>query len=641
VTGVTRTLSTLAGVLLGITMLLLIHRNWGVDHDAMLYFGQALAQHQPGLFHDDLFFLHGSQARYTLFPWLTGYLLAWIDPVSLFFWGGFAGLLLFAACSWVCLRTLLPDRQRYLAWLGVLTLPTFYGRAIIFSYAEPFLTPRPFAEGLCLLAIGLLARRRFGWALASLFVAGLLHPLPTIAAGLILWPWLALQDRRWLHLLWAAVPILAAAGMGLAPFDGLSRPLDANWLTQLRAINGQLFVTGWARQDYAIAAFDALLLGCGWKSFEPRFARWCLAALLGLALGIGASLVLVDGLHLELPVALQLWRVHWLAHWFAMASLALLLQQELSKRNFTQALLLGLTGLLVWLDTEGAWLPFAALLPVWPRLAMRLQPHARTLLGTLFALGITLLTLQYASNEWLNFRQSGSQLDLYALDKRLIAYPLLALGLPLTGLWLWSRASRPLRFLLFAGLLLPACVLAGMRWDIRTPTRRALDAHANSPDLFGVDLPKDATVYWDNMSLLGTWSVLRRSDYYDPQQLSGLAFNRGTVTEAMARIARLESLMNETYACQQRAQERGAPVACTLSRGSLEAACTPGGSRPPDFLILPYRQSGPSRGEWTMTDPATSMPIARFWLYRCSDFASSHRPDPGLGSGLRSHWQMR
>ena len=38
---------------------------------------------------------------------------------------------------------LLPEGERYWAWLGVLVLPSFYGRAIIFSYAEPFLTPRP------------------------------------------------------------------------------------------------------------------------------------------------------------------------------------------------------------------------------------------------------------------------------------------------------------------------------------------------------------------------------------------------------------------------------------------------------------------------------------------------------------------
>lgn len=622
-------------------MLLLIHRNWGIDHDATLYFGQALAQHSPGMFAGDLFFLHGSQAALHAVPVADRALAELGGSAAPVFLGRTGRPVVFCGLQLVLPASAVVRSIQILGLAWRLDASKLLRSGDHLQLCRTFPDPAPVFRG------AMPARHWIdgtqppnGWP--CLRISG--RPVSSVTGHCRLHGALALADPArppLATLLWAGVPIVAAAGMGLAPFDGLLRPLDANWLTQLRAINGQLFVSGWARQDYAIAVFDALLLGCGWKSLEPRFARWCLAALLGLALGIGASLVLVDGLHLELPVALQLWRVHWLAHWLAMVSLALLLQQELSRRNFPQALLLGLTGLLVWLVPEGIWLPFTALLLAWPRLAIRLQPHARTLLGALFALGITLLTLQFASNEWLNFRQSGSQLDLYAIDKRLFAYPLVALGLPLTGLWLWSRASSPLRILLFAALLLPACVLAGLRWDIRTPTRRALDAHANSPDLFGADLPKDATVYWDSMSLLGTWSVLRRSDYYDPQQLSGLAFNRGTVTEALARIARLESLMNETYACQQRAQGLDAPDACTLSRASLEAACTPGGSRPPDFLILPFRQSGPSRGNWTMTDPATSMPIARFWLYRCSDFASSRRPGSGPGSGLRSHLQMR
>ena len=36
------------------------------------------------------------------------------------------------------------------------------------------------------------------------------------------------------------------------------------------------------------------------------------------------STAVVDWLHLELPTGLQLWRVHWLAHWMSMAALATL-----------------------------------------------------------------------------------------------------------------------------------------------------------------------------------------------------------------------------------------------------------------------------------------------------------------------------
>lgn len=620
-----RRFTAITGATLGITTLLLIHRNWGIDHDATLYFGQALAQHEPGLFRNDLFFLNGSQASYTTFPWLTGHLLGYISPLPLFVWGGLIGLLLFAASSWYCLRALLPNSQRYWAWLAVLALPTFYGRTIIFSYAEPFFTPRPFAEGLCLFAVGLLARQRLALAILCLLVAGLLHPLPTIAASLILWPWLVLQNRRWLHALWTIIPLLAISLSGVRPFDGLITPLDPVWLTQLRAINGQLFVTGWAWMDYRILALDVLLLGMAWRIRRDGFGIWCLAALLGLVLGICSSLILVDSLHLVLPAGLQLWRVHWLAHWMAMAAMGTLLFDACVHRDFPHAALLIMTGLLVWGGQAWLWLPSAALYLAWPFVLHHIRGRTRMLLGGLFMLGISLLLVQYASNEWANFRLAGSRLDLYAIDKRLLSYPIIALGLPLLGWAVWQRSNSLIRLMMALMLLCPAAIITGLRWDIRSPQRRVLDTHFDTPTLFNAHIPHDATVYWDSMSLLGTWSVLHRSDYYDPQQLSGLAFNRGTLDTALARIARLAPLMDESFACQQQAAASSMPVACRISIASLRQACAPGRPRPPDYLVLPYWQGSPVLGTWILRDPQTLQPMSTFWLYRCHDIASALR----------------
>ncbi|HSD15665.1 MAG TPA: hypothetical protein VLC71_00205 [Thermomonas sp.] len=612
-------LPALAGALLGLTMLLLIRRYWGIDHDATLYLGQALAQRWPGNFGNDLFFLHGSQGHYTLFPWLTGWLVGWFDPIAVFFWGGLAGLLLFAAASWYCLRVLLPEGQRYWAWLGVLVLPSFYGRAIIFSYAEPFLTPRAFAEGLCLVAIGLLSRGRHVGAWACVLVAGMLHPLQAIAGLLVIWPWLVMRDRRWLHALWLALPASLAGLVGIEPFDGLFAPLDGAWLATLRAINGQLFISGWAVMDYRIMAFDVLLLACAARIHAGAFAPWCIAAVVGLGMGIIASLLLVDVLHLALPAGLQLWRVHWLAHWFAMAALAVLLFHAARRADAAQALLLVLTGLLAWGAAEWIWLPFGLLYIAWPGLATRVRPHVRRLLGWLFGLGILLLLLQYVGTELANFRMAHGRLDLYALDRRLFAFPLLALGLPLAGVYLWRNATSTARSALLVLVLCPAIVVAATRWDIRAPSRRALDAHAHVPALFGATIPGDALVYWDGVGLLGTWSVLRRADYYDPQQLSGLVFNKGTVDDASGRIARMTPLMTESMACEQARAASEPHVRCRISDTSMQQACGAGALPRPDYLVLPYRQPQRSLGSWTMEDTSTGEAIATYWLYRCTD----------------------
>lgn len=622
----------LVGASLGLAMLLLVHRYWGIDHDATLYLGQALARRWPENFANDLFFLHGSQANYTLFPLLAGLLTHWIPPTELVFWGGLTGLLLFAAASWWCLRGVLPSNGRYYAWLGVLVLPSFYGRAIIFSYAEPFLTPRPFAEALSLLAIGMLARKRhMAIAAGCLLAAALLHPLQAIAASLVVWPWLVMRNRRWLHALWLLLPISISGLLGIEPMAGLFTPMDDAWLTELRGITGQLFVTGWATMDYRILGFDILLLACAASQGGTAFAQWSRAALAGLALGITASLLLVDGLHLILPTGLQLWRVHWLAHWFAMAALAVLLVRHANSRNTGRALLLSLTALLAWGPIEWAWLPFALLYLAWPRLEIRLRSGVRMLLGALFAAGILILVLHHFATELSNFHAAHKRLDLYALDKRLLAFPVIALGLPCLAAWFWQRIDHPAKMAMAGILLCPFVVLAAARWDIRAPDRRTLDAQAGTPDLFDVHIPTDALVYWDSMSLVGTWSVLQRSDYYDPQQLSGLAFNRGTMKDAVARISRLGPLMEESFACQQMPAAADPENNCRISDAAMQKACGPGPTPKPDFLILPYRQPAPPLGSWTMQDASTNEPIDTFRLYRCSDIvpdSNVHRSMP-------------
>ena len=215
------------------------------------------------------------------------------------------------------------------------------------------------------------------------------------------------------------------------------------------------------------------------------------------------------------------------------------------------------------------------------------------------------------------------RLDLYALDRRLLGFPLVALGLPLVGVYAWDRSSQRARWALVGLVLFPAMVIAAARWDIRAPARRALDAHANTPDVFGASIPANAMVYWDNMGLLGTWSVLRRADYYDPQQLSGLVFNRGTVDGAEARVNRMTPLMTESQACQQSLAGPNSTNVCRISDASMQSACGAGSLPRPDYLILPYRQPQPSLGAWTMKDDATGQPMATYWLYRCIDVVPS------------------
>lgn len=618
--GGTKLVNTLTPTLFALTSLLLFHRYPGIVHDAILYMGEGLAHRAPEIFDRDLFFLHGGQQEYSVMPWLLGELLRIGTPPQVFMWGALTTTLLFAFASWFVLRDLLPERQRIWGWFGIACLPPIYGVTSIFSYNEAFLTSRPIAEALSLLAIGSLVRSR--WWLASLCIvaASLLHPLQAITAMLIAWPWMVMTDRRWLHAGWAIAPILLLAFLGLPPFDGMLRSFDSQWLAAARTSN-QLFVSQWSLADYKVLFFDAFLLAVGWKLLPARWSRWCIAALAGLALGMGASLLLVDGLHLLLPTGLQLWRVHWLAHWFAIASLGALLFHHVSNRDAGRALILMLAGQLAWGETAlgAAWM--SCLYLVWPWLIAPPRQRLRKPLTWLFGLSLGLLFANHAINEWRWFAAAGYRLEFYPLDIRLLLFPAFALALPLLGLALWSRAKPNARALLSIGMM-PLLLLAAWRWDARSPLVRVIEQAASTPGIFGARIPEDAQVFWEPESLTGTWMVLGRASYYSQSQMAGQMFNRATFIDGRAREEKVRPLLTESTNCLNRIRHGAAT--CSISADTLRRVCEPGEVPPPDYLVLPYAQSQSPLGTWTISAPGDGEKGFTFRLFDCKMLAAGN-----------------
>jgi hypothetical protein len=610
----------IAGALLGLLVVLLLRRYAGINHDSVLYLGQGLARRWPGIYGSDLVFVHGGgQDHYTLFPLLLGQALEWLAPAPLFMWSALGALVVFAAAGWYCLKPLLPAGPRYWAWLGVLCLPTIYGMVLMFSYSEQFFTPRPIAEASCLLGIGLLARRHLIASLACVVLAGLFHPLQALAACLVVWPWLVMQDRRWLHAMWFAAPVLALAIADIEPFAGLLRQADPKWLFILRDNTPQLFLTRWSEQDFMFLLLDAAVLGYAWRSLRGPFGAWCLAALVGLTLGMGATLVFVDGLHLVLPAGLQLWRVHWLAHWFAMAAIAVLLYHDLEARDFSRALVLALTLLLAWGQASWIWALAFMLYAAWPKVMVGRPPRVSRLLGRLCGIGIAIMLASHAYSEFTVFRMAHYRLDLYAFDRRLLVYPLLALGLPLLALHGWNRASERQRALLLGCLLLPLVAFAASRWDLRSPEVRAFEQATFRSDLFGVDIPRDAQVFWAYDRLTGPWLVLQRASFFSPHQLSGQVFNRDMAMDGRRRLDRLYPLLAEYLGCMDRSRSYEDRQNCHISDQAMRQACAPGPDPRPDYIVLPYAQPQRAAGSWTLVDPVTRDVMETFRLYRCRD----------------------
>ena len=618
VTSRVRSLDFVAGALLGLAILLLLRRYPGIAHDSMLYMGQGLAQRWPDVFSQDLFFIHGSQGQYSVMPWILGKLFLLAKPPTLFLWGTLASLLLFASVTWIALAALVPEKQRYWAWLGVMCLPSMYGMIHMFSYNEPFLTSRPFAEALCLFAIGMLARRRWWLFTISMVIAGTFHPLQAIGATLIIWPWAVIQDRRWLHLAWFAVPVVFLALVGIPPFAGLFHSADSAWLVDLQR-SKQLFLTLWSVNDFKVLFFDGLVLSCAWRTLRGRFGAWCLAALIGLATGMVLSLVLVDRLHLILPSGLQLWRAHWLAHWFSMAAIAALLYEHVRARQDLLWLLLSLTALLAWGETAWAWLVMALMYLAWPLLPTGSRLRLERLLTWIFGLALVLLFANHATNEFHWFKEAQYRLDLYPFDRRFLVFPAVSLGLPLLGWYAWQRSRENVRLLLFGLVLCPLVVLSACVWDSRLPRQRVVEDAAFNNDVFGVSIPREAQVLWAPEYLVATWMVLGRASYFSDSQLAGQMFNRATADDGRIRDARTTPLLREIANCREHADPEGGGFECLISNETLRRTCASGQDNGPDYLVLPYKQSLRATGSWLISPTDAPEAAITFWLYDCRD----------------------
>lgn len=614
----TSTLTRAAGALLGITMLLLLHRYAGIASDSILYMGQALAQIYPDIFAHDLFFQYGSQSKYSLLPWVLGKFLSFSSLPALFMWGTLFSLLLFSAASWLALRELLPPRQRYWAWLGVLCLPGIYAVVHIFSYNEAFLTSRPFAESFCLLTIASLMRRRWLVSASCLSVAGLLHPLQAIAAVLVILPFLILRDRRWLHALWLGLPIMLLAWLGISPFNGLWQELDPAWYASMQH-SGHVFVSQWSLNDYKVLAFDICLLLLGWRLLPRDFSRWCIAGLIGLFLGLGASFLLVDVLHLVLPTGLQLWRVHWLAHWFAISALVAILFHHVSQRDFGRALVLVLMAQLAWGETTFGWVAMLALYLSWPLMIRPPRERLAPLLSWILAAVLAFLLFSHVSNEWKWFSASGYQLDLYPLDLRILIFPAISLGLPLLGLFLWSRSPKVGRLFLFWFALVPALAFAAHAWDARRSESLPFEITANHTDIFGPALPEGAQVLWIPENLVANWLILHRASYFSNSQLSGQMFNRETARIGNLRLNKIQPLLLSSQRCLRDTPTPELLSQCQIDSPALRAACAHGETMPPDFIVMTHHQPQRSRGRWIVVNPVTHQIANTYYLYSCDD----------------------
>jgi len=609
-----------AALLTALACFLLGRPYFGIRHDARIYVGRAEADlGRNGMAHD-LMFAHDGQSKFSVFGALFRPLVEHLGSAPAAMLATAVGLAVWLTAAAVLLSRFCRGAA---LWAGIVALGVFPGfYAGVLAYAEPFVTPRLFAEALVCLSLALVVDRRWIAAGALLVAAAALHPIMTLPGLAVFGVMLVLQDRRWLAL--AAAGLAAALGTAFAGLPLISRlvtPVDPAWLAMLQHRSAYLFPAIWNDGSWLMLArqMATLILAATLIGGRPR--QLAIAALVVGAGGVLAS-VLAPTL---LMVQMQPWRGQWLV---AVLSTALLpfalarLWQDGSGGKAAAALLA-----VAWGAPDPAWLGGACAALA---LAYRLVPQARNLspmaariawIGAGLALARTAFVAVAAGA--INGLAVGfdNLITRMLLSQGLaIAATLLAVAVVVRGEAAGRLATRPAS----AALAALALVGAALVWDAQDDWTRARDRSADAAAL-RAQLPAGEIFWLGGDGRSGPWTG--RPEWWSVNEGASSVFDR---TLAMEWARRHDLLVRAGLATRRIEMFESANTPRPkLSAASLALVCAaPSG---PVAVIARLDQTaadvrGLATGRWSTAASPRSGP---FLIFRC-DRTADHPAAAGF-----------
>ena len=604
-------LQRLSIVLFVAAAFILAHPYTGIRHDGTLYAGDALARLLPGGFRDDLYFLYGSQGRFTLLPAVYAALISSFGIGN----GTIVGLLiafaLYLAATWYLVAWFAPARWQAFCVLSVTLGWTIYGGNRIFGYSEPFLTARSFGEPVVLLGLAWLVRGRLWLAIAALLLALSIHPLIAVGGCLVAWVYLSSRDQRWLLLAPVGIVVLLVLGaIGGGLFADLFSRYDAQWLVLVHEANGHAFVLRWTMLDYGVIVFDAAVLWFAARLSHERddLRRFVIAVAIA---GVGAtvvSLVLVDLLGNPFFGKLQIWRAEWIMQWTAMAMLPIVLR-DLWRR--------GEHGRVAAAFMAIAWVaPFSvapALLAVMAVVidATRARFVITSLTTRIVCMAGVIIGLAIAAQYEARVFKLGALLDqpLQAMVAQALTMNLVIL----LGAFLLLRATPKLGW---TGPIVGLVVLAGAMgfWDQRGAWTQKLESYPTGTHIWPGLIEPQAKVYWYR-DLVAPWVLLGHGNYYTQQQGSGAVFSRDMVVELDRRRKVTAILDFQEQICRMMNNLSEKQGSCEPDAEAVRTVCTEGGI---DYVVLQSSLEGARQIADFSTGVVENGYEKKFFLYRCS-----------------------
>ncbi len=521
----------------------------GVRQDAILYLAQVFDRLSPSIYGGDLFFLFGSQDRYSAFSIAVAPLVRLLGVTTTEVALLYLAQLVFLAGVARLLDHIGLKAWRWPALLVLACAPHVYGGDGRLGFAEPFLTARTLAEPLAVWAAVWLLQRRWIPAAIAAIVGAAMHPLIVLPVMAVAWINLCLRDRRWLWLLLGVPLVGALAFAGLAPFDALLQRYDPEWWGIVSVRNAPVFVTRWGLADGQSIALDFALLGIAWRfAAEPEQARLWLSTLLAAAVLMIITILGADVGHDVLITQLQQWRVLWWAHLMVLALapwlVATLWRGERTHKVAALAVVLSLLAIGANLTT--AWVFGVALALGLFAHRRRIQistPMFRIVVGTFFLAGAAISVILFVADVKA-LAADGDRLAGLASYRVLFAVPAVSLLIGGTVLWLQVRLPLAAAGLLALGML----AIAGTGWDQRSEWATYIEADRSASRPFDANVAPGSEVYWID-DVKATWFGLHARSFMSDDQAGGLLFNRATAIEYVRRAEAFAPLGAQREMC--------------------------------------------------------------------------------------------
>ena len=622
-----RLLAIAVPALVLVALWLLAHPHQGLIGDAQLYAAQALHALQPDLFEHDLFFRFGSQDAFTVFGHAYAPLVDALGPGRAHLVGALAlRLLWLAALVWLLLR-LFPPRLALVVGCAVAVLPSDYAALSLIGYAEPFVTARPAAEIIGLVAIGQWLAGRPVIALALTLVSIPIHPLIGMPAAAVVTVATALRDPRWWWLAAAGgAAAVGAAALGIDPASRLFETIDDRWLAAVAAANPGVLSATWDEAMWAGTIFTMAALLLAATILDGPYRTLCRAAALTLATGLAASLIFGDGLRSLLVLQVQPWRAAWLAQplgWIALAACAIRIWRTAEHRRVALILL---ASALVARETlpVGLCLLVAAFLYVEADRRGRLPAFGRPLHIGAAAVAVILASPSLIAPAAV-LVYAAPIVEFHTWLPVVLRHPVAGAAIVGTVIVLVQPWPRPVPVVL-ACLLAVGTVAAAADWDRRGTAARAVEDDG-APPAFRAQLPDDALIYAD----LGAWMAwfgVNRPAYVARLQGSGQVLSRERSQAFQDRTAEITPFAPITA----EATRRDWPARPTDVPDADQVVALCAAAPAIDAAILRHGFDGLATARWTLPAPfrhisfagtadrldTEAMVVTDLYLYDCA-----------------------